>query len=194
MISADVVWGPGRCASDTVFHTWWRTAFPLSAMITSCGQRFLLRGQIFCSVSWLLDCGRPPRQRVSESPSETVSIRRDMAEGMISRICSRLFLALAVLSTSIQLVASAAINPAPQVIPTFCTGDPKWAALGVSQQDCLATVDKLYDIEVKPRTKQWEKDDFEFLSPKMPGTPGLKSRSTPRKYTVGQLTLYECCI
>ncbi len=110
---------------------------------------------------------------------------------MFSRIFSCLFLALAIYSTGIRLVSAAAINPAPQDIPTFCTVDPRWAAPGVQKEDCLATVDKLYDIEVKPRTRLYEKDDFEFLSPRMKETPGIESRSTPRKYTVGALMLFE---
>ncbi len=114
-----------------------------------------------------------------------------MAERMAFRISSCLLLALVICSASIGLASAAAINPAPQDIPASCTVDPRWAAPGVSIADCLATVDKLYDIEVKPRTKSWERDDFEFLSPKMPGTSGLESRSTPRKYTVGEFALFN---
>jgi len=124
-------------------------------------------------------------QGVPRKTWKASTICKEMTERMSFRIYSWLLLVLAILSTSIGSVSAAAINPAPQDIPTFCTIDPRWAAPGVLKEDCLATVDKLYDIEVKPRTKLYEKDDFEFLSPRMKETPGLESRSTPRKYTVG---------
>lgn len=117
-----------------------------------------------------------------------------MADRKFSFIVYYYVLALAISSTSIRLAAAAAINPAPQDIPTFCTVDPRWAAPGVSKTDCLATVDKLYDIEVKPRTRLHEKEDFEFLSPKMAGHSGHEAMYTPRKYTVGELLLNEHCL
>lgn len=78
------------------------------------------------------------------------------------------------------------MKPRDRVVEASCSVDPPWATFDATQSDCFATVDKFYDIEVKPLLlEKREHEDFEFHSEKLPGGgTGHPDRIMPRKYTV----------
>lgn len=104
-----------------------------------------------------------------------------------------LYLVLALtFSTWIQITSARVIQARDRAIEDSCHPHWSWATPDVTQADCDDTVDMFYDIEVKPLLwKKKEHDDYEFHSNKLPGGTGHPDRIMPRKYTVGELSLFS---
>ena len=69
----------------------------------------------------------------------------------------------------------------------WCTDKKEWYGRA-TDMDCRAAVQRLYDVEVKPRVNDPEAspmDDFEFKTPKV-GDSGIPPMATPRRYTVSK--------
>lgn len=102
-----------------------------------------------------------------------------------------LFLPLMFL-TWLRKASAGVIQARDRAIEDSCHPHYTWAAPDVRQADCDATVDMFYDIEVRPLL--WQKkehDDYEFHSNRLPGGTGHPDRIMPRKYTVGELSLFS---
>ena len=93
----------------------------------------------------------------------------------------------------LQFASGAAINTTSStnlsaIDTNFCTDDGTWTGTGTRKTDCMAAVQRLYDVEVKKHGDE----DFEFLSVAAWAKGAVSSippMQTPRKYAVG-----ECCI
>ncbi|KAL8826604.1 MAG: hypothetical protein Q9191_003699 [Dirinaria sp. TL-2023a] len=88
-----------------------------------------------------------------------------------------------------QLVAAAAIqtsNATQLKAPADgCSDSPDWLGLKLVKDDCVGTVNKLYNIEVLEHGRK----RYEFLGIGAEAEFKLPKMKTPRRYTVGACTL-----
>lgn len=90
-------------------------------------------------------------------------------------------------SSNIQLpTASTCKRPQTQLAARnaefACTNSIDWVGDGYNNDDCRATIQRLYNVEITKHGRQ----EFEFLSPGATNKTALPAMRTPRRYIVGK--------
>ena len=121
--------------------------------------------------------------------SDSITYAVIMEEGVLFVLIRYLLLALMTMSNIFQFTSAAVMPAQSQNLSisniNHCTDQQDWISSGTYIEDCIAAVQRLYEVEVRPQ--QYPQTSYEFLTPnEQPVSPGgMKAMRTPRKYTQG---------
>ena len=119
----------------------------------------------------------------SSCGNDLLQIIFTLTVNMLLNLCPTILFFSCLASTASIRYPRAVVEGSTSPQPDYaCTKDGDWFGESYNQEDCMAAVQRLWNVAVS----QYETTQFEFLAPGATNTTTLPTVKTPQRYSSGQ--------